>query len=325
MKSWATWTATCFILCSIGFMPLHTSAVDNLGETSSSTSTVTSSSSSFGQTQLQGLSKPATSQPDMTSTSTFGSTISQWQSALAKEAGFSAWQQASWNSYPLGPGTHGWVIILSDQGKEVGYMIVHAVENGGFRLTEYGTGTTPLFSLATLYRSLIQQELIPSAILYDDFVLDDTIKKDRLYMDTLTSVWKIVLDGETYYLDAKSGELLPLTEDPTPRQAESMMSATDLSQGSSCLIRPAFDPYELMPWIQSTPLPVTSLPELKVALEQQGSLTYVTELYDEQVTMPLAVLGYQQWIHGDNYLVLDHEGPRYVLLEASLGLGEIYP
>lgn len=314
MKSWTTWTATCFILCSIGFMPLHTSAVDNLEGTS------------LTQAQVKETSKAATtSTPDLTSTSSFGSTISKWQSTLAKEAGFEGWQQARWNSYPLGPGTHGWVIILTDQGQEVGYMIVHAADAGGFRLTEYGTGKSPLFSLATLYRSLIQQELIPSTTLYDDFVQNETIIKDRLYMDTLTSVWKIVLDDETYYLDAKSGEVLPLTEDPMPRMRDGLDNATDLSEGAQTVMHPVFDPYERLPWIEGTPLPVTSLPELQIALEQQGNLTYVTELYDEQVTMPLAVLGYQQWVHGDNYLVLENEGPRYVLLDAALGLGEIYP
>ncbi|KRF06033.1 hypothetical protein ASG89_20015 [Paenibacillus sp. Soil766] len=314
MKSWTTWTATCIILCSIGFMPLHTSAVDNIGGTSPT------------QAQVKEPTKATASSPDLSSTSTFSSTIDKWQSTLAKEDGFTGWLHAHWNSYPLGPGTHGWAVILTDQGQEVGYMIVHAVDGGGFRLIEYGTGSSPLFSLATLYRSLIQRELIPSTILYDEFVQNETIIKDRLYMDTLTSVWKIALDDETYYLDAKSGELLPLTEDPTPRMAYALSFPSDLSYGTAqTLKRPPVDPYERMPWIEGTPLQVTSLPELKIALEQQGDLTYVTELYDAQVTMPLTVLGYQQWIFGDNYLILEHNGPRYVQLDASLGLGEIYP
>ncbi|NQX59924.1 hypothetical protein [Paenibacillus qinlingensis] len=314
MKSWTTWTATCMILCSIGFMPLHTSAVDNIGGTSPT------------QAQVKEPNKAVASTPDLTSASSFDSTIKKWQSTLAKEEGFAGWMNARWNSYPLGPGTHGWVVILTDQGHEVGYMIVHATDSGGFRLTEYGTGQSPLFSLATLYRSLIQQELIPSTTLYNDFVQNEKIIEDRLYMDTLTSVWKIEQGGETYYLDAKSGELLPLTEDPTPRMVYDLSHSSDLSHGTAqSLIRPPFDPYERMPWIKGTPLQVSTLPELQIALEQQGDLTYVTELYDDQVTMPLTVLGYQQWIYGDNYLILEHDGPRYVLLDASLGLGKIYP
>ncbi|OCT12137.1 hypothetical protein A8709_30255 [Paenibacillus pectinilyticus] len=314
MKSWTTWTATCFILCSIGFMPLHTSAVDSVEGTS------------LTQAQVKATNTAAPPAPELTSkSSSFVTTISNWQAALAKEKGFEDWQHAAWKSYPLGPGTHGWVIILTNQEQEVGYMIVNATDAGGYRLTEYGTGTSPLFSLATLYRSLVQQELIPSSTAYTDFVQNETIVKDRLYMDSLTSVWKIKLEDATYYLDAKSGEVLPLKEDPAPRLKDELVSASDLSQGAQTFLRPAFDPYERLPWIEGTPLPVTSLPELEVALQQQGTLTYVTELYDEQVTMPLAVLGYQQWVHGDTYLALDHEGPRYVLLDTSLGLGKLYP
>ena len=136
---------------------------------------------------------------------------------------------AKWNSYPLGPGTHGWVILFSDQGREVGYMIVQATESGEFRLMEYGTGSSPLFSLTTLYRSLVQQELIPSTTLFEDFVQNETIPFDRLYTSTLTSVWKVTLDDKTYYLDAKSGELLPLTKDPEPREPAESVRGTELS------------------------------------------------------------------------------------------------
>ena len=90
-------------------------------------------------------------------------------------------------------------------------------------------------------------------------------------------------------------------------------------------MRPSFDPYELLPWIQGTPLPVTSFSELQAAIEQQGDLTYVIQLYDDQVTMPLAILGYQHREHGDTYLALDHEGPRYVRLDDAIGLGSVYP
>ncbi|WNR43063.1 hypothetical protein [Paenibacillus roseipurpureus] len=317
MKPWTTWTATCLILCSIGFMPLHTSAVDNVDGTS--------------LTQVTEPSKAASPAPDSTDitdlarNASFGTTISKWQSTLAKEKGFEGWTGAKWNSYPLGPGTHGWVILLSDQGHEVGYMIVHATESGDFRLTEYGTGSSPLFSLSTLYRSLVQQELIPSTNLFEDFVRNKNIQLDRLYAGTLTSVWKITLDNVSYYLDAKSGELLPLTEDPKPHATSEIVKGTELSDSALTITRPSFDPYEMLPWIQGTPLPVTSLAELQVAFDQNEDLTYVINLYDNQVTMPLAILGFQQWAHGDTYLTLDHEGPRYVRLDETLGFGSVYP
>jgi hypothetical protein len=319
MKLWTAWTATCFIcIGSILFIPTQSSAGDNPDRTSLVQQTGQPSASS----QIAETAKPV---PDLRSESTLTATIDKWRVALAREEGFHNWQAAAWNSYPLGPGTHGWVVILTDHGEDVGYMIVQAVENGSFRLTEYGTGNHPLFSLTTLYRSLVQQELIPTTITYSDFIASETIAKDRLYMDGLTAVWKINLNDQAYYVDAKSGEVLPLKEDPTPKlQADDIyLMTTDLKEAST-VMHPAFDPYEQMPWIVGSPLPVAGLSALQSALDTDKNLTYVTELYGGQVTLPLAVLGYQSWQEGSSYLVLDHEGPRYIQLPAALEMGHIY-
>ncbi|MZQ85330.1 hypothetical protein GQF01_24745 [Paenibacillus sp. 5J-6] len=319
MKLWTAWTATCFIcIGSILFIPSLSSAGDNPDRTSLVQQTGKPAASS----QLAEAAKPV---PDLRSESTLTATIDKWRNSLAREEGFHNWQAAAWNSYPLGPGTHGWVVILTDHGEDVGYMIVQAVENGSFRLTEYGTGKHPLFSLTTLYRSLVQQELIPTTISYSDFIATETIAKDRLYMDALTAVWKIKLNDQTYYVDAKSGEVLPLKEDPTPKlqSDDTHLMTTDL-QVASTVMHPAFDPYERMPWIVGSPLPVAGLTTLQSALDTDKNLTYVTELYGGQVTLPLAVLGYQSWQEGSSYLVLDHEGPRYIQLPAALEMGHIY-
>lgn len=319
MKLWTAWTATCFIcIGSILFIPSLSSAGDNPDRTSLVQQTGQPAASS----QLAVTAKPV---PDLRSESTLTATIDKWRTTLAREEGFHNWQAAAWNSYPLGPGTHGWVVILTDHGEDVGYMIVQAVDNGSFRLTEYGTGKHPLFSLTTLYRSLVQQELIPTTITYSDFIATETIAKDRLYMDGLTAVWKINLHDQTYYVDAKSGEVLPLTEDPTPKlQADDTNLMTTDLQAASTVMHPAFDPYERMSWIVDSPLPVAGLTALQSALDSDKNLTYVTELYGGQVTLPLAVLGYQSWQEGSSYLVLDHEGPRYIQLPAALQMGHIY-
>lgn len=109
-----------------------------------------------------------------------------------------------------------------------------------------------------------------------------------------------------------------------PQDKEDRPVATDLSSKAQTALFPAFDPYDRLPWVQGKPLPVTTLSELQKALSPQAKLTYVTKLYDGQVTLPLAILGYQQWAAGDSYLILDHVGPRYVLLENALKLGHIF-
>ncbi|KRF43528.1 hypothetical protein [Paenibacillus sp. Soil787] len=316
MKLWTTWTAACIIsMGSLLFIPLHTSAGDSVERTS------------YTQSARETIASNTTTKPlpELRSESTLTATINTWRTTLARESGFESWETATWNSYPLGPGTHGWVVILTDHGQDVGYMIVHATDKGSFRLTEYGTGNNPLFSLTTLYRSLVQQELIPTTTSYSDFVQNDAIILDRLYMDQLTAVWKVSLQDQTYYLDAKSGELLPLKEDPAPRITEDRPEATNLSSKAQTALFPAFDPYDRLPWVQGKPIQVTKLSELQKALNTQAKLTYVTELYNGQVTLPLAILGYQQWADGDSYLTLDHVGSRYVLLDNALKLGHIFP
>ncbi|MBD0381003.1 hypothetical protein [Paenibacillus sedimenti] len=315
LKKWTTWSMACLIsLSTFVSIPIHISAVDDAKRTS----LVQPPS----ETVAVAITKPAI---NTRSELPLADSVNKWKLALSREQGFENWQQAAWHSYPLGPGTHGWVIILGEQGHEVGYMIVHAAEDGSFRLTEFGTGDSPLFSLTTLYRSLVQQELISDTTSFTDFIRNDAIIKERLYMDSLTAIWKISIGDESYYLDAKSGELLPLDHDPTAKLAYTHVSGTELSGSVNDLTLPAFDPYERLPWVQGKPLHVVNLNELKGALKQKNKLTYVTELYDNQVTLPLAVIGYKQWGHGEPYLAVDHVGPRYVLLKEALEQGNVYP
>ncbi|MDD9265514.1 hypothetical protein ACFPES_00565 [Paenibacillus sp. GCM10023248] len=318
MKLWTAWTAACVIgISSLIFVPLQSSA----GDHSDRTSLILTADRPSGDS-LAAVS--AKSVPDLKSEATLPATIDKWRHTLAREEGFEDWQAAAWNSYPLGPGTHGWVVILTSHGEDVGYMIVHAAENGSFRLTEYGTGKNPLFSLNTLYRSLVQQELIPVSFTYSDFAADETIVQARLYMDALTAVWKIKLQDQILYADAKSGEVLPLTEDPVPKTEDDQNAYSDLTESAQTALQPTFDPYERMPWITGTPLAITGLPALQSAMNLKEHLTYVTELYDGEVTLPLAVLGYQAWQAGETYLVLDHAGPRYVRMTPALEQGHLY-
>ncbi|RTE10359.1 hypothetical protein [Paenibacillus whitsoniae] len=306
MKLSTAFAAACLLICSLGVMPLHSSAGDSVKQPE-----IAQEQPASGKLSAR------------TSAAPLADTIRQWQSVLAEELDNASWKTATWQSYPLGPGTHGWVVILSDQGSEVGYMIVHATEEGGYRLTEYGTGDHPLFSLNTLYQSLIQQELISSSISFEAFAQDPAVIQDRLYTGTLTSVWKLILAEQTVYADAKSGEILPLTKDPEPAADESLKPSS-LTHIASQLKLPAFDPYDRLPWVQGTPLAVASLVDLQQALQKNAQLTYVTKLYGDQVTMPLAVMGYTEWEADRTYLVLDHNGPRYIPLPSALAHGSLY-
>jgi hypothetical protein len=242
-------------------------------------------------------------------------TVNRWKLALAKEHGFESWEKATWSSYTLGPGNHGWAVILVNEGKEIGYMIIHAAENGELRLTEYGTGSSPLFSLTTLYRSLIQLGLIP-----------ESTKAERWYLGSLQGIWTITANQKTYVLDAKTGETLPFEYLPVMDNVTIPLPSSPTFSGKlEEKLLPAFDPYEHLPWVQGIPLAISGLEELRIALQNNPKLTHVSELYEGKVTYSLAVLGYRKWENDDPYLILDHEGPCYLPLHSALSRGKLYP
>lgn len=60
---------------------------------------------------------------------------------LAAEAPFTAWKDAGIEYYPLGPGTHSWLVNVMKGEQRIGYMIISATDQGGYMLSEYGAGT----------------------------------------------------------------------------------------------------------------------------------------------------------------------------------------
>jgi hypothetical protein len=247
--------------------------------------------------------------------------VNQWKAALGKQKGFEIFQTASWTSYPLGPGTHGWIIILQQNSSEVGYMVIHAAPDKTYRLGEYGTGKSPLYSLATLYRSLVQHGLIDMS--YAAFSQTNGLHGERLYYNPMQAVWKISIQSRIYLIDAKTGELLPVHESFLPQQSETAESETVISgiakaQSPLHLIEklelPAFDPYEKLPWVKGKPLEIQSFADLKKQLDGKQKMTYVAFLYGYEVTVPLAVTGYHLWTT-NGYVLLDQDGMRAVDFE----------
>src|SRR5690348_15386622 len=57
-------------------------------------------------------------------TSELNRNIDLWIQHLGQENSFKNWTGAHWTSYPLGPGTHGWVVIIEQGKQQVGYLIV---------------------------------------------------------------------------------------------------------------------------------------------------------------------------------------------------------
>lgn len=254
------------------------------------------------------------------------SQIKQWVRALSTEKGFEEWKNATWDVLPLGPGTHNWIVTVRKSGNDLGYLIVGAAKNGSPVLVEYGTGAYPLFSLQTLYRSLIQHAILPRATTYEQFTKDKSLKLERYYTKPMEAFWKVVYQSETSYYDAKSGDWLPdLNGIPEEKPYVPSVTGKPLTKVIESVALPEFDPFDKASWITGKPLPAETFSKLKELLHEKPTVTYTAKLYKKQAIYPFAVVGYQRWSNGESYIRLDHDGARYLPFSSLPDAGQFYP
>jgi hypothetical protein len=264
--------------------------------------------------------------------------VSEWIAALTKETGFETWKTAKWESLPVGPGTHSWLIVIRQNQIEVGYLVVGAMEDGKhYKLLEYGLGKQPLFSLNTLYHSMMQLALIDSSLTQDAFMQDSSWSKERYYLKTLENFWRISRGTEVYYFDAKSGELLlnsvnPLNgSKPSAEPKVNKPTASDeltnqhAAQIKDRIALTAHDPFDKLSWINGKALSIQSLPDVKLALKAHPEMTFMAQVYQPKVIYPFALVGYHLWNNAQAYIALDDHGARYIPLSSLLAAGSFYP
>ena len=109
---------------------------------------------------------------ELSLTEQFDGTVNQWITELSEQEEFADWRSRTveWNRQTLGPGLHGWIVLITDHGQELGYLVVTSDPANAYHLTEYGHGEYPLFSEHTLYHSLVQHELIDSSVSFEQFL-----------------------------------------------------------------------------------------------------------------------------------------------------------
>ncbi|MFX3633075.1 MAG: hypothetical protein ACE3L7_12270 [Candidatus Pristimantibacillus sp.] len=248
------------------------------------------------------------------------SNISGWVSEIAKQPSFESWKNAKFDVTPLGPGTHSWLAIVQGSKGVLGYLVIQALEDGGFVLGEYGLGSY-LYNETTLLQSMKQLELIPSKS-----------KSEILYVHPLLAVWKI---NSEWYIDAMSGELLPLDKKVlnAAMTNEQQFKSVGLSSGrklKSSLSNPSFGPYAKLPWVVDKPMQVSSTNSYKAvssALDAKKQLRYTVERYNEQMLYVWSVTGYHNWDE-TAFVALETnelgESRRYIPLQLLTELGQFY-
>lgn len=243
---------------------------------------------------------------------------------LSAHDGFEQWKQGTWTPYPLGPGTHGWIVIVTVEGEEAGYLVVHASGQDIYRLMEYGKGEYPLFSMQTLYHSLVRLEIIE--YLYH---------VERIYYNPLQALWKVTVPEteRVWYIDAKTGEELPLepsdlvpNSDTGERMKRLPFTFTEplhkiISAGQTI----PSEAYERLPWIQGKAETSLRFEVLRQWIDQGRKPVFVAELYNGSVHVPLPVSGYHVWSSGESFIEVLQDDERYLPFNAINPLGGFYP
>lgn len=248
-----------------------------------------------------------------------------WINELASQSNFSNWKTAQLHISPLGPGTHSWLVLVKQQEQTVGYMVIHAVQQGGYQLGEYGTGDYPLFDDRTLQLSLMQLELI--------HLID---RADPLYVHPLQAAWQITANKEVYYTDAFTGEQLPIDSKGWLQAANAEEDASMLghihagAKLRTAVSIPSFDPFGRLPWLSGKPLELSNEDDMPLLnlLQDQLQTRYVTERFEGQMLYAWSVVGYQEWEDDHIYIALDSDeddrGRRYVALPLLIEFGHFY-
>lgn len=248
-----------------------------------------------------------------------------WVKELASKPHYSTWLNAEMILSPLGPGTHSWLVLLKQTDKIVGYLVIHAAQDGGFRLGEYGTGSSPLFNEQSLQLSLLQLELInpPNRI-------------ERVYQNPLHAAWRITSKHASYYRDAVTGEELPaaIIKDWESNVSSKKWNRHGLSASHAFLttfgLMASFDPYGRMPWLTKSPLAIVKDDYSSIigTINQHKEIRYTIVSLNGELRRSWSVIGYDLWEGDQLYLALDSDDDnadrRYVPAKLLVDQGLFY-
>jgi hypothetical protein len=113
----------------------------------------------------------------------------------ARESSFKTWETAKWESYPFGPGSKQWIVLILDKGEEIGYLIIGEEENGELLLIEYGKNEDAILSRVSEREDLAGNGFIYSGLLWaknEKNVIVDLITNEayeHVPIESLTPYW----------------------------------------------------------------------------------------------------------------------------------------
>ncbi|WP_434751806.1 hypothetical protein [Paenibacillus amylolyticus] len=212
------------------------------------------------------------------------------------------WLTAQLEYYPLGPGTHGWLVYANVQDKPIGYMIISITAQGKLSLSEYGQGEDVLYNSELLGQALERQQLNLNTLQTAGGELT------RRYAAPLLAYWKVErVSSPALYIDASNGDLLPnnvlerLEKSPGTQSSDSaevqelqFIPAATTWITNPVRLRPAFDPSLQLTWLTSEPIQLSQVKQ-RIQNSQLGALVFSAGERNLFYGGPLPVSAYQLW------------------------------
>ncbi|WP_379153669.1 hypothetical protein [Paenibacillus sp. sgz5001063] len=255
---------------------------------------------------------------------------------LSADPPFTSWSNAGTEYFPLGPGTHSWLVNVMSGEQRIGYLIITAAEQGGYMLSEYGAGSYGLpYSLQDLRQYLVQQELIP--VHYSG-----KIELTALYAPLLP-VWKLTIDSKIMYINASLLQVLPWSSSHADAvlhgntAGSRTISSLDIDRSPLPVYRTEGqdDPYADLLWLSAPPLPTLGVDQLTLTLASGSSLAFQSRGRNDVYGAPFMVTGFQRWrpAAGSNpangssgilYAASGPDGKRYLPLDMLQHSGTLH-
>ncbi|OAB32834.1 hypothetical protein [Paenibacillus glacialis] len=256
---------------------------------------------------------------------------------LSEQKVFSSWTHSELQYFPLGPGTHSWLVMVSQDQKELGYLIFTAKNTNTqeYILSEYGTSPSVPYDLMALHQTLAELDMISTS----SSKHAHPTNIEPLYAPLLP-LWKVSFGHqETLYLNALTMDVLPWDEShlkklnqQTTELTDARFSSKDDSFTSSQVVsrKGQKDPLDNLMWITTTPLSVFSDLDFESYINKHHSLIFTSPNRNDDVGGPFAISGFQKWnssqgeTHPMVYAGTGLTGHRYVPFSILLNKGEFH-
>jgi hypothetical protein len=242
----------------------------------------------------------------------FHTQVQQWMNTIIeRDPSFRDWKNARIDAQSLGANQHQWLVSITRDGRQVGYMVVGESPASGtqptFVLLEYGVG---------------------EYILFDDAFAPRAVAAEPVY-DGFASHWLVARQEQRELVDAKTGETYPASAVAGPPVITTLSEAElvrpeEVLTAARVLSGAVQDPFDRIDWLTDTSnrrqLTWTDLWQKTSA----GPVTLTVPLHHSNVLAPFAVQSLHLWNGRAAYVGVWDEGLRFVPYAYAMKVGQFH-